>query len=213
MKRIVKNKEPQTLLQHRLKNFADYDNYPEKDELRTCLLTEQGHICCYCMQRISSDKMKIEHWQSQDIYPSLQLSYNNLLGACEGGQGSPPRLQHCDTKKGNIEISINPTDNRINCEDVIKYRGNGEIYSDDNTINQELNNVLNLNLQSLVNNRKEVLELVLQQLKNEYGKGDWTAPILKKKIQEWSSRQKDGKYQPYCQIVIYHLKKKLSRYA
>lgn len=56
---------------YRLKNFADYDNYPEKDELRTCLLTEQGHICCYCMQRISSDKMKIEHCQSQDILKIL----------------------------------------------------------------------------------------------------------------------------------------------
>lgn len=213
MKRIVKSKEPQSLLQHRLKNFADYDNYQEKNELRTSLLTEQGYICCYCMQRISSDKMKIEHWQSQDIYPNLQLSYNNLLGACEGGEGLPDRLQHCDTKKGNIEISINPTDNRINCEDVIKYRGTGEIYSDDETINKELKDILNLNVQTLVNNRREVLELVLKELKSEYAKGDWTASILNKKIQEWSSRQKDGKYQPYCQIVIYHLKKKLSRYV
>ncbi|MFK0733270.1 MAG: retron system putative HNH endonuclease [Gloeotrichia echinulata GP01] len=210
MKRIIKGREPQSLLEHRLKSFADYDNYSEKDELRESLLTEQGHICCYCMQRISADRMKIEHWQSQDEYEELQLDYNNLLGACEGGQGSPSHLQHCDTKKGNTEITINPLDNHRNCEDLIKYLGNGEISSNDVTINNDLNQVLNLNMQTLVNNRKEVLELVLKQLKSQYPKGDWTEAILNKKIQQWSDKQNDGKYKPYCQIVIYHLKKKLS---
>jgi uncharacterized protein (TIGR02646 family) len=94
MKRIVKGKEPKSLLEHRLKSFADYDNYPEKDKLRESLLTEQGYICCYCMQRIDDSNMKIEHWKSQDDYPELQLDYNNLLGACKGGQGSPKHSQH-----------------------------------------------------------------------------------------------------------------------
>lgn len=161
------------------------------------------------MQRISVDRMKIEHWKSQDEYPQFQLDFNNLLGACEGGQGSPSHLQHCDTKKGNTEITINALDNDRNYEDLIRYRGNGEISSDDITINNELNEVLNLNMQTLVNNRKEVLGLVLKQLKSQYPKGDWTEAILNKKIQQWSDRQKDGKYKPYCQIVIYHLKKKL----
>lgn len=213
MKQIVKGREPQSLLEHRQKKFADYDNYPEKDELRTSLLTEQGHICCYCMQRISAEKMKIEHWRSQDEYPQFQLDYNNLLGACQGNQGSPSHLQHCDTKKGNTEISINPLDHQRHCEDLIKYRSNGQIYSDDLTIDNQLNEILNLNMQTLTNNRKEVLELVLEHLKNEYPKGDWTLAILNKKIQLWNDRQKDGKYKPYCQIVIYHLKKKLSRYV
>ncbi len=210
MKRIIKGREPQSLLEHRLKSFADYDNFSEKDELRESLLTEQGYICCYCMQRISADRMKIEHWQSQDEYSEFQLDYNNLLGACEGGQGSPSHLQHCDTKKGNTEITINPLDNHRNCEDLTRYSGNGQIYSHDVTIDEELNNVLNLNTQTLVNNRKEVLELVLKQLKSQYPKGDWTEAILNKKIQQWSDRQKDGKHKPYCQIVIHHLKKKLS---
>jgi uncharacterized protein (TIGR02646 family) len=213
MKRIIKIKEPQSLLVHRVQNFSDYDNYPEKDELRTSLLIEQGHICCYCMQRISSHRMKIEHWKSQDEYPNLQLDYNNLLAACEGGQGSPRHLQHCDTKKGNTEITINPLDNYNNCENMIKYRGNGQIYSDDETMDNELNNVLNLNMQTLVNNRKEVLDIAFQKLKSEYPKGDWTVAILNKKIQEWKHKQRDSKYKPYCQIVIYYLKKKLSKFS
>ncbi|KYC39032.1 hypothetical protein WA1_34145 [Scytonema hofmannii PCC 7110] len=212
MKRIVKDKEPQSLLEHRVKNFSDYDNFPKKDELRVSLLTEQGHICCYCMQRISDSRMKIEHWKSQDDYPELQLDYNNLLGACQGGQGSPKHLQHCDTRKGNTEITINPTDNNRNCEDLIRYRGNGQIYSDEVTINDELEKVLNLNMQTLANNRKEVLEIVIQQLTKERPQGNWTVAMLTQKINEWNNKQQDGKYKPYCQIVIYHLKKKLSSF-
>jgi uncharacterized protein (TIGR02646 family) len=209
MKHIIKNQEPKSLLEHRLKPFADYDNYSQKDELRASLLTEQGHICCYCMQRIKNDQMKIEHWCSQDKYPDLQLDYHNLLGACEGSQGLPKHLQHCDTKKGNETLTINPLENIKNCETLIKYLPDGKIYSDDKTIDNELNNVLNLNTETLIDNRGIVLLTIVQQLTNEKPKGDWTAAILNKKIQEWSNRNKDGKYQPYCQIAIYYLKKKL----
>ncbi len=209
MKRIVKGKEPQSLLEHRLKNFSDYDNFPKKDELRISLLTEQGYICCYCMQRISDSKMKIEHWKSQDDYPELQLDYNNLLAACQGGQGLPSHLQHCDTRKGNTKITINPTDGNKNCENLVRYRGNGQIYSDETTINDELNQVLNLNTQTLANNRKEVLDIVIQQLTKERPQGNWTEAMLTQKINEWNDKQQDGKYKPYCQIIIYFLKKKL----
>lgn len=142
----------------------------------------------------------------------MQLDYNNLLGACQGGEGVPSHLQHCDTRKGNTEISIsmNPLDNHKNCEDLIRYRGNGQIYSDDVDINKELNEVLNLNMQTLANNRKEVLALVIQQLTKERPQGNWTVAILTQKINEWSNKQQDGKYKEYCQIVIYYLKKKLS---
>jgi uncharacterized protein (TIGR02646 family) len=211
MKQIIKNQEPKSLLEHRLQPFADYDNYPQKSELRTSLLVEQGYICCYCMQRIRDDKMKIEHWRSQDEFPDLQLDYNNLLGACEGSQGSPKHLQHCDTKKGNARLTINPLDNLKNCEDLIKYHPNGEIYSDDKIIDDELNQILNLNMQTLTKNRKLVLDEVIQELISEQPKKDWTAEILNRKIQKLSNKQKDEKYQPYCQIAIYYLKKKLSK--
>lgn len=61
----------------------------------------------------------------------------------------------------------------------------------------------------MINHRKEVLELAIKQLKSEYPKGNWTKAILTKKIQEWDDRQRAGKYKPYCQVVIYYLKKKL----
>ena len=197
MKRIIKSQEPQSLTNYRStipadsKNNKDnYNNYRNKDDLRKSLLTEQGHICCYCMQRISIDKMKIEHWKPQNIHPELQLDYNNLLGACKGGEGSPPQSQHCDTRKGDKQITINPLDNHKNCEDLIKYSTNGKIYSSDETINNELNEILNLNMQTLVINRREVLRIVIENLKTKYPKGTWTAAVLNKEIQKWNEKKR-----------------------
>ncbi len=40
----------------------------------------------------------------------------NLLAACDGNEGCPRKLQHCDTHKGDGEITINPADSQKNCE-------------------------------------------------------------------------------------------------
>lgn len=210
MKHIVKGKEPQSLLEHRLQPYADYDNYREKDELRESLLTEQGHICCYCMGRIVKNKMKIEHWQPQSSYPNLQLAYPNLLGACEGNQGGRKDLQHCDTKKGESEITINPTDPIKKCDRLIKYSSNGRIYSDDVTIDEELNNVLNLNQETLIKNRKAVLDSLIRYLNKKYPDKSWTIEILTKEIAKLTQLNQDSQYQPYCQVAISYLNKKLS---
>jgi len=212
MKKINKGKEPPSLLRHRKKEQATYDNYREKDELRDYLATEQGYICCYCMQRITSnaETMKIEHYKPQKKYPQLQLDYQNLLASCKGNDGGPKHLpRHCDTSKGEQEITINPIDKISNCERVIKYRKNGWIYSDDPIINYELNNILNLNTQILVYYRKAVIDQVIKELTNIKGKkAAWSVSDIKNKIQVYENTTA-GKYKPYCQIIIYFLKKRI----
>jgi uncharacterized protein (TIGR02646 family) len=142
MKYIKKGKEPNSLTEYRKQKNAYFDGYPQKIDLRKSLLKEQKYICCYCMKRISQNKvelddsgeeqMRIEHWKSKNKYPELQLTYNNLLGACTGNKGKPEHLQHCDVRKGNAELKINPT--VFSCENLIKFKKNGKIYSDDNEI-------------------------------------------------------------------------------
>lgn len=88
------------------------------------------------------------------------------------------------TLKGNAILTINSTDNIKNCETLIKYHLNGEIYSDYLAINEELNKILNLNVPTLKGNRKKVLDAVIQILISEKPKGDWTAAILNNKIKE-----------------------------
>ena len=206
MKYIRKSKEPDSLTQHRSKFHSDYDNYNEKADLREALLKEQGYICCYCMQRIDVGKMKIEHRLPQSKYPNEQLNYRNILGACTGNEGQPKHLQHCDTRKGDEIITINPTSE--NCESWIKFGSSGEISSDNEQISKDLNETLNLNMESLVKNRKTVLDEAIQSFQKKHA-GQWTKEILAREINRWSSAD-HGAYKPYCQIVIYYFQKKLS---
>lgn len=211
MKYIKKFNEPASLKQFRAIPGASYDDYRDKDELRQLLMKEQGFICCYCMQRIKLETTHIEHWKPRSLYPEFQLDYKNLLAVCDGNEGKPKHLQHCDKKKGNKEITINPTD--PNCEIQTKFLSNGEVYSEDETINQEFNTVLNLNIQTLVINRKNVLDFAIRKLTTENREGTWSKTVLKKELRKWESLGTDGKYEPYCRIVIFFLKKKLSKYS
>ena len=110
MRTIIKGAEPASLTQHRLTPHSDYANYMDRNGLRAALVTDQQGLCCYCMGRIRSehDKMKIEHWHSQTKYQDEQLDYRNLLGACLGGEGRPRKFQHCDTRKGCLDLLWNP---------------------------------------------------------------------------------------------------------
>ncbi|MFK5970591.1 MAG: TIGR02646 family protein [Candidatus Marithrix sp.] len=215
MKLINKGKEPNSLTIHRKKTIATYDNYPEKDDLRITLVKEQGYICCYCMQRIepNTEKTKIEHHKSQkknrQENPKLELEYQNLLGACMGNEGKPLRLQHCDTHKGEKELTINPIDKIKNCEKLIKYRKDGRIYSDNPVIDKDLNEILNLNMQTLVTYRKIIRQEIINKLTSVKGKKSaWPISKIKKMIEKYQSKDIDGKYKPYCQVIIYFLKKR-----
>jgi uncharacterized protein (TIGR02646 family) len=222
MKHITKTQEPQSLVQHRANQPAYYHNLPlgAMNDLRTNLLSEQGHICCYCMKRITqkiekdgtvTPQMKVEHYKCQDNHSAFQLNYSNLLGACTGNEGNPKKLQTCDTKKGNIDITINPTLSNPNCETQIKYLSNGEIHSNDPVIENELTEVLNLNMQSLVDGRREVYETVQKQVEIESKKcanGNIRRRYFERELQRWLTLD-SGKFKPYCMVAVYYLKKKI----
>ncbi|OYQ65434.1 TIGR02646 family protein [Pseudanabaena sp. SR411] len=209
MKKIIKQSEPRSLVEHRSQANANYDNYPDKDDLRKSLLKEQGYICCYCMSRIKSDEMKIEHWQPQTKYTSRQLDYRNLLGACMGNQGARPQNQHCDTRKGDSEITINPIEGDKNCENLIKYRPDGKIYSDDVSINHDLNETLNLNLDFLKKNRSDALFLVIRKLDEKFSNKTWAKITVQREIDKLNTKDENGFYDAYCQFIASYLKSKL----
>jgi len=204
MRAIQKGKEPHSLTQHRLTSHTDYCNYVEKDELRASLVAEQQGLCCYCMQRIHPQvgSMKIEHWHCRDLYEAEQLNYANLLGACMGNEGQPYKQQHCDTRKDNEELSRNPANPAHRVEEWVRYLGNGRIESSDPQFDRELNEVLNLNLPFLVNNRKAVIDGFTRSLPP----GTLSKAVWQKKLKEWSEAQEPREY---CGVVIYWLRKKL----
>lgn len=211
MKHILKGSEPESLTLHRGNKHSNYDNYRDKDALRDSLMAEQGNICCYCMRRINKSEMKIEHWAPRINYPAKQLEYNNLFASCDGGEGYPKHLQHCDTRKGEDVITINPADKYHNCENFVCYGSDGTIYSNNKQFDKDLDNTLNLNLPSLSNNRKAVLDGAIAGLRKRRPDGAWTKVFLQGEINTWQTRGKDGQFREYCQVVVYYLKRKLDR--
>lgn len=216
MKKITKNSEPISLTEYKNKG-GSFEDLP-KDDLRSSLLEEQGFICCYCMRRIpeakKSPSCKIEHFKCKSNYKELELIYSNILISCSGGEGYPKNLQTCDTYKGDTELSINPSSNSHNIEELIKYTSYGQIYSDDTNLNNELNEVLNLNNQSLLKQRQEIYLQIQQRIKNEGAKRldkDLRKGFLLKEKSRLLNRSQENKFIPFLMIGVYLLNKKLRK--
>ena len=158
---IKKGKEPRSLTEYRSQPNSTYEGFRQKDDVRKQLLEEQGYLCAYCMRRISLNSMKIEHWKAQNAEDGTgaehALEYRNMLGVCLGNLSYPYAAQTCDTHRGNTELFVDPrTPEHIK---RIEYDAHGRIYSKDERINRDLDQILNLNGQTtyLKEGRKEAI--------------------------------------------------------
>ncbi len=216
---IRKGKEPVKLLRYRQQNNASYEQMDKdvKEALLEKLLEEQGHICAYCMRRIPEGKkmpvgipsVSIEHWfprnpdSQEDI--GQGLDYKNMFAVCSGnrGCGNKDGLT-CDAHRGNRPIKVNPCDK--NTLHGITYTSSGRIQSSDPDVNEDLNKTLNLNSEyiSLPENRKQALQMLINEVKKNCGKGDISL-YCKRKLEQIRSLS-DHK-PPYVGILIYWLEK------
>jgi hypothetical protein len=155
--------------------------------------------------------MRIEHWRSQSQHKDEELTYRNLLGACLGGDGLPQKLQHCDTRKGEDDIDWNPANPQHHIETRVRYEMDGTIRSDDLSFDAQLVEVLNLNLPVLKNNRAGILTAILDWWKSEKMRIQGAVP------RERFERERDkrvggvGALQPYSQVAVWWLDKRLER--
>lgn len=212
MRAITKGLEPDSLTNHRASTHADFDNYADKDGLRAALVSDQRSLCCYCMTRIKATgrEMKVAHWHSQTRYPSEQLSYRNLLGACKGGEGQPGHLQHCDTKQGERDVKFNPADTTHQIEQRVRYERDGTIASSDAEFNTQLDDVLNLNLPLLKNRRKGVIDGLADWLR-EYNRKHHRKPdnaTLQRKRADWMPAS--GTLKPFAGVAVWWLDQRLA---
>ncbi len=190
---IQKGREPNAWMRYRLTKGVEFRAIPE---LKDSLLKEQGYLCAYCMARIDKDHMKVEHFKPRSRYPRLKFSYKNLLACC---LGKTQEESHCDTSKGNAEISLSPLS--PSCVDTLSYEsGTGKIKSSNPYYDRELDRILHLNTPIIKQNRLKVLQGAIQALR-----------IRKQLEKEWNPVDKEGKRKPYCGIVIYFLEKKLKK--
>ncbi len=215
IKKDIKN-EPLSLRNYRSTPGATYDGC-NKGDIRSALLNEQGYICAYCNQRIKEDDefgnalTNIEHYKAQANEEDKGMNYLNMLGVCKGNEGNPIHLMHCDKSRGNKLLFINPMN--PNCEAFIKYDTDGSMYSEDDRVEKDINEVLNLNNQRLSNWRKMVMDKVVNEMSKKYKKKEgqtYSRSDLNNEIKYWKNRY-ENKFHPFCQVAIYYLNKKLAR--
>ena len=204
------------LRQYRSTPNASYDNCP-KEALKDSLLREQNFLCAYCMSRITKDTMSIEHWKCQSGNSGLELSYSNLLAVCDGNQGQPPCKQHCDTRKGDLDLTYNPANSEHHARLKIRYAWlTGKIESEDTAFCLELGGeqrgtegVLNLNYEQIMNNRLAVIGRVEQEM-NKLPQNAKKSQI-RQLIERWKTANGQGELPEYGGVAIYFLEKRLAR--
>ncbi|MGD0830563.1 MAG: hypothetical protein ABR907_06450 [Terracidiphilus sp.] len=151
--------------------------------------------------------MKIAHWHSRDLHAGEDRDYSNLLGACKGNEGKPPKEQHCDTRQGNRDIKFNPANPDHRIDQRVRYLEDGTIESDDEEFNAQIDTVLNLNARFLQQRRREKLQLFLESLGTEGPKRGESERILA----DWNGDSHNGELEPFCQIVVCWLRRRLAR--
>lgn len=208
MRAITKEAEPSSLTLYRAQNNPPgkraFQDYPDKSNLREQLIREQKGLCCYCMGRIENDPltMKVDHFQCQDRYQDGRLTYSNLLGVCSGAKGMPKAQQHCDSRKGDLDLLWSPANSAHAIESRILYLADGEIKSADEVFNAQLNDVLGLNLKFMRNNRKAVLDSVLVWWRS--------TKDARQKVQEQIRRRTEREQlEPFSPVAVWFLRQKL----
>ena len=167
MRKIDKQNPPSSFTNYKKKTNPDDHTYKPtyigldkevKVDLGKALLDEQGWVCGYCQQKISSrDKCKIEHHCEQCICngengtQDKTLDYTNLLAVCYGDSGLNEK--HCDSQKSDfstsngLPIEINPwVTAHMN---AISYHSSGLVKSSRQKHDGEINVILNLNTERL----------------------------------------------------------------
>jgi uncharacterized protein (TIGR02646 family) len=210
VKRVHKQAEPRELRAHRLAGggFGDAQGDARwKERLQEALLHEQGHLCCYCMARISREAMKVEHHRCQERYPERAVDYSNLFAACPGGQGLPRAQQTCDTHKGNADLTIDPSGN---IEPFIRFLVDGSVAATRPDYQHDLDVTLNLNTAALKRARRGVLTGLVAGL-NRLMPDEWKAARLRDELRRWQARDDRHRFREFCQVCVGFLERRLHR--
>jgi uncharacterized protein (TIGR02646 family) len=185
---------------------------PEKTDVLAALLQEQGHICCYCGQRISPTISHIEHLKPRKHFPAEKLSYSNFLASCPGypedeKQELKPLQEFCGHKKSewyDPDLLVSPLD--PNCAEYFRYTAAGEILPTNNLTQKTAakTTIERLGLDnSKLDRRREkaiaglgITDLTLNLTEAE----------IRQLIQGLNQPDANGELTPFCPALIYQLK-------
>lgn len=195
MRAINKNAQPQELTDW--KDSATEDWQPTYSDLSgnvkravyDALLTEQGHICCYCERELRDDDFHIEHLNPQAEHAGDDLDFTNFLCSCLNttAKGAP---LHCGKTKANKIIPIHPL--QTDCQSKFQFHANGKINGIDENSEKTIA-LLKLNIPKLNDFRSKVLEVFLDE--------DLTDEDLTLFVNGYIALNNDDQYNPFVSAV------------
>ncbi len=165
MRFIRKNSEPKEFSEWKSKSNEEWQaTYSDlsgsvKNSVYQSLLSEQGHLCCYCERELKENDYHIDHLAPQHQNPENSLDYSNLLCSClkQTAKGDP---LHCGKLKDNRFIPIHPL--QEDCQTKFIFTAIGEIDGiDEDAKNTIL--VLGLNITKLISMRKAAVSPFLSE--------------------------------------------------
>lgn len=123
------------------------------EETRTILNLSQKGLCAYCER--TAQIVFIEHYFPRKSGLQYEVDFQNFLGVCSGkiysNKHQSTFTSICGNYKENSILKINPKiQEHI---EKLSYDSEAKIFSSEQTHNNDLNEVLNLNAQELVSGR------------------------------------------------------------
>ncbi|MEA1907846.1 MAG: retron system putative HNH endonuclease [Euryarchaeota archaeon] len=159
---------------------------PEKKEVKESLMTEQGHICCYCERRLTDDDSHIEHFNPQSNNAVNPLDYANMLCSCQDRleKGEP---RHCGVLKDNWfddQLLVSPLD--LGCGGHFAYTADGKIKPAKKSYDAARMTIekLGLDINKLNDLRKKAIEPFLDENLNEQEFSQFVSGYLRKNTGE-----------------------------
>lgn len=216
MKRIYKNDEPQEILQWKSKfknkngrvprysDLNEVENLPHKIFLKNSLISEQGHICCYCCKPIDTKNSHIEHIRpkERDEYRAISLEYENLLASCQGYHDREENCGHSKDNAFNEELFVSPLEE--NCESLFEFSNRGKIKAvDGNERAGYTIELLNLDTEQLNAARTEAMWV-------SGAMDELTEDECQKLLDKFQSVDERGRYAGFSDAIVYQLKKQLA---
>jgi hypothetical protein len=216
--------EEWNLLRYKTNQELVYRDFNKKKELNDHLREEQGGICCYCQQRITTFKQTSRTGDSHNehLFPQkganarieLQTNHGNLFACCCYSVGFPKKLQHCGEAKH--ESIIYDFIKWVDCDQHFKYNNIGEIiptgpynsfkeFKDNRglLIGKQLKaleaiEILKLNQTTLVEERKKEITALIKMLDK------FSYDEIQIKIKEFNVKP----YKRFIDMILYYMRKK-----
>ena len=216
MKTIYKNDEPQEILQWKSKfknkngrvprysDLNEVENLPHKIFLKNSLISEQGHICCYCCKPIDTKNSHIEHIRTKERneYRAISLEYENLLASCQGYHDREENCGHSKDNAFNEELFVSPLEE--NCESLFEFSDRGKIKAvDGNERAGYTIELLNLDTEQLNAARTEAMWV-------SGAMDELTEDECQKLLDKFENVDERGRYAGFSDAIVYQLKKQLA---